>query len=84
MTDPVIGGIGVGLVWGWWLVIVASPSQAHTRHAAAVLGSSTFVFGVGIYLLAGTPSLVAATLAALAGCHVAFKGALRQRRHVDA
>ena len=81
MTDHVVGGIGLGLVWGWWLVIIASPAQAHIWRAAAVLGSSSLALAVGVYLLAGVPALVAAILASGSAsiAHIAFKGALRKR-----
>lgn len=83
MTDPVLGGVGLGLVWGWWLVLAASPTRARTWRSALVLAASSLGLGAGIALLAGLPSVVAAVLAAgsAAMTHVAFKGALRQQRH---
>jgi hypothetical protein len=87
MTDPVLGGVGLGLVWGWWLVLAASPTSARTGRAAVVLGSSSLALGGGIALLAGLPSVVAAVVAAGSAsiAHIAFKAALReQRHHLDA
>ncbi len=85
MTDGVVGGIGLGLVWGWWLVITASPTQTHTWRAAGVLGSSSLALGVGIYLLSGVPALLAAILAtgSASTAHIVLKGALRKRYGSD-
>ena len=83
MTDPVLGGVGLGLVWGWWLVLAASPTRARSARSALVLGSSSLAIVAGIALLAGPPSVVAAIVAAGSAsvAHLAFKGALRQRHH---
>jgi len=83
MTDPVLGGVGLGLVWGWWLVLAASPTRARSARSALVLGSSSLALGAGIALLAGVPSVVAVVLAAglASTAHIAFKSALRQQRH---
>ena len=81
MADPVLGGVGLGLVWGWWLVLVASPMQARSQRAAIVLGSSSLALGAGVAILVGFPSVVAAVVAAVSAsiAHIAFKGALRQQ-----
>lgn len=82
MTDQVLGAVGLGLVWGWWLVLVVTPAQVLTLRAALLLASSSLIVAAGIALLADAQSLLEAVLAsALAAAgHLAFKGAIRQQR----
>ena len=71
MTGPVLGGIGLGLVWGWLLVMVAWPARADAERTVVALGSASLVLGAGIYALAGVPAVLAlgaaAALAAFIG-----------------
>ena len=82
MTDAVLGGIGLGLVWGWWLIMAASPVQAHIWRSAVVLGLASMVLALGVYLLMGVPALFALAVASGFGATAALvlRVALIRRR----
>jgi hypothetical protein len=71
---PVLGGVGLGLVWGWWIVMVAGPSASRTIRSAGVVGLASVFLVAGVYGLAGVPAvlglIVAAGLGVMAGVAV--------------
>lgn len=84
MTGPELGGVGLGLVWGSWLVIVAWPTRVDLR-TTAILTLFTVLLAVGIAALQGLFA-VAAFGAATLGAGVVGIGIrldLRERVGMD-
>ncbi len=69
--DPVLGGVGLGLVWGWW--VAAAIWAARPEILRAVLGSLvlTGMLVAGCLALLGLAATVAIVVAA---CVSAFVG----------
>lgn len=67
---PVLGGLGIGVVWGWLLIVVAGPSNRPTA-AVLALGFASILLATSVYALAGWTALVglgaATVVGALAG-----------------
>ena len=70
----VLGGVGLGLVWGWLVAMVARPAPAKPLASALMLGFASLVLVAGIYGLAGLPAVLgllgAAGVAVLMGIAV--------------
>lgn len=69
--DPILGGVGLGLVWGWW--VAAAIWAARPDLLRAVLGSFvlTGLLVAGCLILVGSGTTIAIGLAA---CVSAFVG----------
>jgi hypothetical protein len=57
-----LGGIGIGLVWGWLLAGFRPPAPRHWTFIAAAL-AATSVAGVTVYFQAKLQGLLAFTIA---------------------
>ena len=79
---PVLGGVGLGLVWGWWIAMVTPPARVRPVKSAVVLGIASLLLVAGIYGLAGVPAVLglicAAGLSALTG--IAVRAELERAR----
>jgi NhaP-type Na+/H+ or K+/H+ antiporter len=68
---PVLGGLGIGVVWGWLLVGLAAPSRNRPTVAILALGFASILLATAVYALAGWTALVglgaATVVGALAG-----------------
>lgn len=71
MPAPVLGSIGLGLVWGSLLVMLAWPEREQPWRAILALGAASLLLAIGIYALVGLAPVVglgvAAALASVAG-----------------
>jgi hypothetical protein len=64
---PVLGGVGLGLVWGWWIVMVAGPPGSRLIRTAFVVGLASVILVAGVYGLAGLPAVLGLMVAAGSG-----------------
>ena len=77
---PVLGGIGIGIVWGWLLVDVAAPAMNQPVATGLALGVASILLAAAVYGLAGWAALLALVAAALVGAliRIAIKADLEQ------
>jgi len=78
----VLGGVGLGLVWGWLIAMLMRPAPANPLWRALALGLASLLLAAVIYALAGLPAtlglLGASAAAALTG--IAFRSQLERNR----
>lgn len=78
----VLGGVGVGLVWGWLVAMVVRPASAARAPSIFLAAFATLLLVAGIYSLAGLPAALglvcAAGVAALTG--IAVRSELERNR----
>ncbi len=75
---PTMGAVGLGLVWGWLLVLVAAPSRRRWRTGAALAGATAALVLLPAALgLPARPAVVGAATAAGLTVHLAWRLALR-------
>ena len=82
MDLPLVGGIGMGLVWGWLAGIVLAAGEVRGPIAGAVwLAVAAAALAAEVAWLAGERPLVAFLLAAPLGLllHSGLRWSLRQR-----
>jgi len=53
---PVLGGVGLGLVWGWCIVVLVPAAPARPFSNAFALGVASLLLVAGILGLAGGPA----------------------------
>lgn len=70
--DPVFGGVGLGLVWGWWIAAVAWAARADLSRALAGLAAMTALLAVGVTLLLGAVTTLAVVLAAIVATFLGY------------
>jgi hypothetical protein len=70
--DPVLGGVGLGLVWGWW--VAAAVWAARADLVRSVLGSLvlTGLLVVGFLVLLGPATTIAIGIAASVSAFVGY------------
>ena len=68
---PVLGGVGLGLVWGWWLVIVAAPTPARSITGILILGIASVLLVAGVVGIGGSAAAVGFLAASGAAVFVA-------------
>ncbi|HEX5724795.1 MAG TPA: hypothetical protein VFX98_04975 [Longimicrobiaceae bacterium] len=79
--SPLLGGIGIGAVWGWWAVLVLRGAPRAGRSLLA-LAAALLLAGAALRALTGGWSAVlgfGAAAAAMAWVHGAWLQSLRQQ-----
>lgn len=83
---PVLGGLGIGSVWGWLLVVAAAPAVNRFRSTGVGLGIASILLVAAINWLAGSAGVEGFVLATFGGvmAGVATRAELERIRLVRA
>jgi hypothetical protein len=80
----VLGGLGIGSVWGWLLVVAAAPALNRFLPTGVGLGIASIILAAGVYWLAGSAGVEGFVLATFGGAMagVATRAELERIRRV--
>jgi hypothetical protein len=84
MAAAMLGGLGLGLVWGSVLAMLAWPARGQTGRTLAGLGLASLLLTLGIYALFGLPAATALMIAAVVALSVGIGWRVERHRHVGA
>ena len=82
MAGAVLGGIGLGLVWGSLLAMLAWPERREPGRTLVGLGSASVLLVVAIHAIVGSPGAVALGIAASAALAVGLAWRAARLRQV--
>ena len=67
----ILGGIGLGLVWGWLLGYLR-PSRVHRLRTLSIALTATFLAGIPAVVLGGATAAISFVVAAAAAALIHF------------